>query len=132
MAIINFSFSRKDAPAEAQGVHYGAGYRVWSKEDKKYVYAPGPQMYWIWKTHVGLCLNDYENKGYYDSNFFMTVWNEEKECPEEICFASIRGWSHLSYSSYVDATDEVKAKYAVWKVKQADEYRRKQRQAKAR
>ena len=68
--------------------------------------------YTTYTSHHGLCLRDYEINGYDDSDFCMVVWNEERQEPETITFASTRGWSYPCYGSFVDATDEVKAKYA--------------------
>lgn len=82
----------------------------------------GPFAYWVKETHKGLCLYDYEKNGYDDSDFCMVVWNEEKQQPEHITFASTRGWTYPLYSSYPDATPEVKAKYEAWKVATARRY----------
>ena len=67
------------------------------------------------KTHVGLCLREWERNMYDDSDFYMEVWNPEKGIPEAIMFATTRGWSYPCYGSYVDATDEVKEAYSAWK-----------------
>jgi hypothetical protein len=112
MAIIEFSFDRKVAPADAVGVLLG--FTGTSYVDDKYIDTVGPRAYWVWKTHVGLCLKDREMNGYDDSDFYMTVWDEEKNEPREIMFASTRGWTYPSYGSFVDATPEVRAKYDAW------------------
>lgn len=70
-------------------------------------------------THVGKCLSEREHNMRDDSDFYMTVWNDEKNAPESICFASTRGWSYPCMGSFVDATDEVKAKYESYKKQQA-------------
>lgn len=62
-------------------------------------------------THVGKCLFEREHNMRDDSDFYMTVWNDEKNAPEEIMFATTRGWSYPCMASRVDATDEVKEKY---------------------
>lgn len=62
-------------------------------------------------THVGLCLHEGEHNGYHDSDFYMVVWNEEKQQPETYEFASTRGWCGPAYGSRPDATEEVRAKY---------------------
>lgn len=66
---------------------------------------------WVRRTHVGKCLFEREANHYDDSDFYMTVWNDETNAPEEICFASTRGWTYPCLSSAADATPEVLAKY---------------------
>jgi hypothetical protein len=120
MSIVRFGFNPSDIPADipTQHVrptqHRGAGYHTWSNEARTHVEAAGPTALYTWETHVGLCLRDYERNGYDDSDFHMVVWNPEKGEPEDICFASTRGWSYPSYNSYVDATPEVREAYAAW------------------
>ena len=72
---------------------------------------------WLYDTHVGLCIKDFESNGYDDSDFNMIVWNTEKDEPEIICFASTRYWSYPCYSSSPDATPEILQKYAAWQEK---------------
>jgi len=107
MAIIRFEFDRSRVPADAVNVKEHEG-------DTGGKRTP----YWTWHEYVGLCLRDREHNGYDDSDFWMTVWDAEKGAPEEICFASTRGWSYPSYGSFVDATPEVRAAYDAWKAKQ--------------
>jgi hypothetical protein len=66
---------------------------------------------WLRKTHIGKCIKEREANGRDDSDFYMTVWNDETNSPEEILFATTRGWSYPCFSSSVDATPEVLAKY---------------------
>ena len=73
----------------------------WSKE--------GRDIYTV-ETHKGLVVGLREMNGYDDSDFYATVWNEEKGAPEEIMYASTRGWTYPNGAA-IDATDEVKAKY---------------------
>lgn len=80
----------------------------------------GPHVYATYLSHEGLCLRDYERNGYDDSDFRMIVWNPETKQPEDICFASTRGWSYPCYGSWVDATPEVKAEYASYVKSQED------------
>lgn len=112
MALIDFTHDKERAPADA----------VWSEHHKV----------WTWKTHVGLCLEDHEINGYDDSDFYMVVWNEEKQAPERITYATTRGWSYPAYGSYVDATPEVRAKYEAWKAQRDEEARRERRRNQAR
>jgi hypothetical protein len=128
MAIIEFSFDRNRAPSDAVGVLLG--FTGTSYVDGKYIDTVGPRAYWVWKTHVGLCLKDREMNGYDDSDFYMTIWDEEKQAPREIMFASTRGWTYPSYGSAVDATDEVRAKYDAWIAARREESRVADRKAK--
>ena len=75
------------------------------------------------ESHQGLCLQDREANGYDDSDWYMLVWNPEKGAPEEVLFASTRGWSYPCYASQPDATPEVRAAYEAWR--QADARRRR-------
>lgn len=125
MAIIKFDFTKGEptrfggepwpegAYCPLRGEEHGAGHLV------------------LWHTHAGLCLYDYERNGYDDSDFYMVVWNPEKGAPEEICFASTRGWSYPAYDSKPDATPEVLVAYEAWKVRQAEQRERARRHAKA-
>ena len=81
----------------------------WSKEGRDI---------WMVTTHKGLVVGLREMNGYDDSDFYATVWNEEKGAPEEIMYASTRGWTYPNGAA-VDATDEVKAKYAAYTAKLA-------------
>lgn len=101
MAIINFTFDKDRVPENAVNL----------KEVPANVH--GYTM-WTWETHVGLCIRDREANGYNDSDFYMTVWNHELNQPEEICFASTRGWTYPAYGSYIDATPEVMNLYNEW------------------
>jgi hypothetical protein len=109
MAIINLC---KATDEGAVGHHYRAGTTVYIGGES--LDAEGPCAYWTRLSHQGLCLKDRERNGYDDSDFFMTVWNPEKQAPEEIMFATTRGWSYPCYGSAVDATPDVKAAYEAW------------------
>lgn len=76
----------------------------------------------LYETHKGLCLEDREHNMRDDSDFYMTVWNPEKNEPESIMFASTRGWTYPCYGSRVDATPEVQAAYDAWKVERNRRY----------
>jgi hypothetical protein len=131
MAIIRFASRPADADVGValKGVHLKAGVMTWL--DGHFVEAEGPSAYWTWETHKGLCLADREMNGYDDSDFYMTVWNAETGAPEEILFASTRGWSYPSYASYVDATPEVRAAYEAYLDKAAAERKALHRKAAA-
>lgn len=86
---------------------------------------------WLYDTHVGLCIREYEHNGYHDSDFFMVVWNAEKAAPETIEFASTRGWSYPCLGSAVDATPEVLEAYWRWTAEQQAKALKAERHAKA-
>lgn len=54
---------------------------------------------------VGATLSWYERNGYEDSDWYAIVWNEEKQCVEEIEYQTTRGpgCGHVE----IDATEEV-------------------------
>lgn len=65
--------------------------------------------------HVGLVLDaDGERNGYDDSDFYATVWNPEKGAPEQIVFATTRGWTYPNHAE-ADATPEVVAAFKAWR-----------------
>lgn len=66
-----------------------------------------------YQTHVGLCLKTFERNGYHDSDFYVTVWNPETGKPEDIEYATTRGWTYANGAS-VDATPEVLAAYQAY------------------
>lgn len=66
-------------------------------------------------THHGKCLFETERNGYDDSDFLMTIWDEEENSPRSIMFGTTRFWTYPTINgSFADATDEVKAKYQSW------------------
>lgn len=73
-----------------------------------------PHVITLYETHHGRCLFERERNMHDDSDFFMTVW--EDGAPRELLFATTRGWSYPCYASHVDATPEVQAAYAAWKL----------------
>lgn len=78
-----------------------------------------------YQTHHGLCLSEREANGYHDSDFYMLVWDPEAGKPNEIMFATTRGWSYPCYASRADATPEVLAAYADWQRRQTEEDRKR-------
>jgi hypothetical protein len=84
-----------------------------------------------WETHKGLCIQDKEMNGYNDSDFYMLVWNPEKQAPEEILYASTRGWTYPAMGSYVDATPEVMAAYNAYLANRAAKDKAARRKAQA-
>lgn len=105
MAIIKFTFDADKVPADAVNVEENLD-------------AGSGKTYWTWHTFVGLCLSDREYNGYDDSDWAMTVWNAEKGEPEEIVYASTRGWTYPAYGSFVDATAEVRDAFMAWQAEQ--------------
>jgi hypothetical protein len=80
---------------------------------------------WLYDTHVGLCLREYERNGYDDSDFFMVTWDPVKKQPETIMFATTRGWCYPCMGSSVDASPEIRAEYdAYLKAKEIEESER--------
>lgn len=61
----------------------------------------------------GLVLKEYERNYHDDSDFYAVVWNEEKQCPQDIMFATTRAWTYPCGCD-VDATQEVIAKYTAY------------------
>jgi hypothetical protein len=102
MAIINIATSEEEARSKGVNVRPCTGHGAEAEK------------LWLYDTHVGLCLSDRERNMHDDSDWFMLVWNEEKGKPEEICFASTRGWTYPCYGSKPDATMEIKTKYAMY------------------
>jgi len=86
----------------------------------------------LYETHNGLCIRDYERNGYDDSDWYMIVWNAADNRPEEIQFASTRGWTYPCYGSSADATPEVLAAYQEWEKAYAESQRRVREEAEAR
>lgn len=83
----------------------------------------------IVEEFVGLCLFETERNMHDDSDFFMTVWNDEKGEPERHMFATTRFACTVEFSSKPDATPEIREKYAAWLAKvEAEEKERKLRE----
>jgi hypothetical protein len=68
-------------------------------------------------TYVGRVLRTWERNGYDDSDFYATVWNDETGQPEEIQYASTRGWTYPNGAN-VDADEETRGKYEAWRREQ--------------
>lgn len=81
----------------------------------KYGYSSQDLVYYTREVHHGVCLFESEHNGYDDSDFYMTIWDDEFGRPQKIMFASTRGWTYPCLGSRVDATPEVIAKYENWK-----------------
>jgi hypothetical protein len=110
MPIINMAHSSRE-DAESRGVNVRPYITQVTKRDPvtgNYLEGQYEDMtIWLYDTHVGLCLSDRERNGYDDSDFLMTVWDEETQQTKEIEYASTRGWSYPCYGSRPDATPEV-------------------------
>lgn len=120
MPIIRFDFSYACSPdprhqeLESNKEWAGGAYCPLSSDNSLATRERNKHALVLWETHVGLCLIDTERNGYDDSDFIMTVWNPEKGCAEEICYATTRGWTYPAMGSSVDATEEVRALYLEW------------------
>lgn len=68
------------------------------------------------ETHQGCVIDEFERNGYNDSDFFAVVWDFTQGCPTNIQFATTRAWTY-SNTCIVDATEEVKQLYRIWKEK---------------
>lgn len=73
-------------------------------------------------TYIGRVLEIREENGYHDSDFYATVWDDEKGCTENILYATTRGWTYPN-GAKVDATPEVKEKFRAWSAKRQEERR---------
>jgi len=74
----------------------------------------GKNFVWLYATHEGLCVSEREMNGYHDSDFYMTVYEPDKDTFKEICFASTRGWCYPCMGSRVDASPELQEKYKAY------------------
>lgn len=132
MAIIRFDF---DKAVDGFQSHYnlrtpepwpeGAYAPLGSDNTKENIQNRGALI--LWETHKGLCVSEREMNGSSDSDFYMTVWDEEEQRPKEILFATTRGWSYPSMGSYVDASEEILEKVKAYSKKQLEEIERKER-----
>lgn len=77
-------------------------------------------------TYVGRVLRDWERNGYDDSDFYVTVWDDELDAPRSFCYASTRGWSYPNGAS-IDATPEIRAKYDAY-LRACEERTRRERE----
>lgn len=71
----------------------------------------------IVEEFVGLCLFETERNMHDDSDFFMTVWNDEKGEPERHMFATTRFACTVEFASKPDAPPEIREKYSAWLAK---------------
>lgn len=136
MAIVRFDF---DKAVDGFQSHYnlrtpepwaeGAYAPLGSDNTKKLIHERGALI--LWETHKGLCVSEREMNGSSDSDFFMTVWDEENQCAKEIMFATTRGWSYPSMASYVDASEEIRQKVKAYGEEQIQKITQKQRHEKA-
>jgi hypothetical protein len=72
----------------------------------------GQNMVMVDRYH-GLVLSETERNHYDDSDFYATVWDETTQSPKSVMWATTRAWTYPC-GCVVDATDEVRAKYAAW------------------
>lgn len=66
------------------------------------------------ESFKGCCVAESESNSFHDSDFYMAVWNEEKQCAERILFATTRAGCGKAFGSYVDVTPENLAKYRAY------------------
>ena len=70
------------------------------------------------ESHVGKVLDLGEHNWHDDSDFYAVVWDDEKNEPKEVTYASTRWWSYND-TAFVDADSSVLAKYNAYLAKQA-------------
>jgi hypothetical protein len=110
MAIINMAVGKhEDEARKEMESHGGANLRSIQETGRDFDNNSVQFTIWLYDTHIGLCLEDYERNGRDDSDWYMIVWNPTEKKTEHIEFASTRGWSYPCYGSKPDATDETKA-----------------------
>jgi hypothetical protein len=68
---------------------------------------------WFRYSHEGLVLQTGEHNHYDDSDFYAVVWNPAAGQPQEIEYATTRGWTYRNTAT-PDATPEVLAAYDAW------------------
>lgn len=107
MPIVHFVTQKERLPADAKDV-----------QDVSQSYGPSSGEIWTYQTHHGLCIREWERNGYDDSDFYMVIWDPEKQEPYDYCFASTSGWTYPCYGSRPDATPEVLAAYQAWETEQ--------------
>jgi hypothetical protein len=119
MPIINIAVARtRDEAIVEMIAHNGSNLRPITTQPAKYVgtddkghgiYETVEQILFLYDSHVGLCLEDREENGHDDSDFYMLVWNPTEQKIDRIMFATTRGWTYPCMGSSADATPEVKA-----------------------
>jgi hypothetical protein len=109
MAIVNMAVGKNEDEArkemESRG---GANLRAITENGRTTDGNTKEYVIWLFDTHIGLCLEEYERNGSNDSDFYMIVWNPETQKTETIEYASTRGWTYPCLASKVDATEETK------------------------
>lgn len=82
---------------------------------------------WGAPEFVGACIRDWERNGYDDSDFFVTVWNEDKQTIENVLHNSTRYGIGYGVKVTIDASEEVLKKYKRWQRLQSIKSRLKTR-----
>jgi hypothetical protein len=118
MPIVHMAFKAEDVPAGAENVRDAS--------------AQWKIPIWLYDTHQGFCLQDREENGRDDSDFYMVVWNPDKKEPEKKYFGTTRSWSYPTLASHVDATPEVRAAYEEWSTERNREIRQAEQERQAR
>lgn len=107
MPIAHFTFKLEDVPAGAVNV------QDITESYRGHFSNPDTTLF-MWETHHGLCLEESEQNGRDDSDFYMTVWDPAKQEPERILFYTTRGWMYPCRASCVDASPDVQAAYRAY------------------
>ncbi len=85
---------------------------------------------WFRYSHEGTVLATGEHNYYDDSDFYAIVWDAAEGRPQEIEYATTRGWTYAN-SATVDATPEVRAAYDAYRAELAASQRAAQAAAEA-
>lgn len=76
-------------------------------------YGPHTAEIYIYDYAVGRVLYTYERNMRDDSDYHAVIWNSETQEPENVMYATTRGWSYPC-NAWVDYTPEVEAEYRAW------------------
>ena len=108
--IINYASTEEEAIAQCQAKN-GSNIRKITGDSSS------SQDYWLYDTYVGLCVAERERNYRDDSDFYMTVWDEETKSFKEIMFATTRAWTYPMMNSCVDAPQSLIDEYKGIKAK---------------
>lgn len=83
--------------------------------------APTPANGFYEESYVGKVLDLGEHNWHDDSDFYAVVWDDEKNEPKHVDYATTRGWTYNNGAN-VDADSSVRAKYNAYLAKRQAEY----------
>ena len=82
-------------------------------------------IYYMVTEHVGRVLYTGEMNGYDDSDFYAMVWDDDRNEPRRVMYATTRRWTYPN-SAVVDAPPDLMAKYADWQERIKEQARQAQ------